>query len=60
MKRLKLTQSAKVPSVFSALHARCGENSTPNLVLFNEKIIQNTQGETEEATAVFERKDDVC
>ena len=29
--------------------------------IINEKIIQNTQGETEEAIAVFERKDeDVC
>jgi len=61
MKRVKLTHSAKVPSDFSALRARCGENCTTNLVLFNEKIIQNTQGEIEEAIAVFERKDeDVC
>ena len=61
MKPVNLTQSAKFFSKFLALHSRCGENCTTNLVFFNERIIKNIWDETEEAIATLERKDeDVC
>jgi len=61
MKHVKLTQSAKFFSNFLALHSRCGEDCTTNVVFFNERIIENIWVETEEAIATLERKDeDVC
>jgi len=61
-KHVKLTQLAKALPNFSALHSQCGADIfTTNLVFFNEKIIQNIWGETEEAIATLKRNDEgIC
>ena len=61
MKHVKLTQSAKVLSSFSALHSWWCKNCTTNLVVFTEEIIKNLWVLTGETIATLEWKDeDVC